>query len=264
LEATSAVARVPVERALGSVQRYDYVTDYVDDLPRVIDIEAIRTARPRLGVDPMGGASVPFWQVIAERHNLNLTLVNKAIDPESGSMTLDGDGKSRMDCSSPYAMASLIGLKDRFDVAFGNDADADRHGIVTPGVGLLNPNHYLSVAIAYLYTHRPGWPASAAIGKTLVSSSMIDRVAVDLRRTLVEVPVGFKWFVSGLLDGSIAFGGEESAGGSFLRRDGHAWSTDKDGIILDLLAAEMTAVTGRDPGERYRELADRLGSPVYR
>jgi len=264
LEATSAVARVPVERALGSVQRYDYVTDYVDDLPRVIDIEAIRTARPRLGVDPMGGASVPFWQAIAERHNLDLTVVNKTIDPQFGFMTLDWDGKIRMDCSSPYAMASLIGLKDRFDVAFGNDADADRHGIVTPGVGLLNPNHYLSVAIAYLYTHRPGWPASAAIGKTLVSSSMIDRVAVDLRRTLVEVPVGFKWFVSGLLDGSIAFGGEESAGGSFLRRDGHAWSTDKDGIILDLLAAEMTAVTGRDPGERYRELADRLGSPVYR
>ncbi len=264
LSTVSAIPRVPFERAHASMQRYDYVATYVNDLPNVVDIDAIRDARPKLGVDPLGGASLPFWEAIVERHQLDLTVVNRQVDPQFAFMTLDWDGKIRMDCSSPFAMAGLIGLKEQFDVAFGNDADADRHGIVTPTVGLLNPNHYLSVAIAYLYAHRPEWPSRAAIGKTLVSSSMIDRVADDLGRTLVEVPVGFKWFVSGLLDGSIAFGGEESAGGSFLRRDGRAWSTDKDGIILDLLAAEMTAVMGRDPGELYRGLADRLGSPVYR
>jgi phosphoglucomutase len=264
LATAAAIARVPFERAVAAAQRYDYVAAYVDDLPNVVDIDAIRAARPRLGVDPLGGASLPFWQAIAERHQLDMTIVNQVVDPTFRFMTLDWDGKIRMDCSSPYAMAGLIKLKEQFDVAFGNDADADRHGIVTPGVGLLNPNHYLSVAIAYLFAHRPTWPAQAAVGKTLVSSSMIDRVAADLGRTLIEVPVGFKWFVAGLLDGSIAFGGEESAGGSFLRRDGSAWSTDKDGIILDLLAAEMTAVRGRHPGELYRELADRLGSPVYR
>jgi phosphoglucomutase len=264
LASGSSIARVPFERALASAHRYDYVSAYVEDLPNVVDLDAIRAAGPRLGVDPLGGASLPFWQAIAERHELDLTVVNQRVDPQFGFMTLDWDGKIRMDCSSPYAMAGLIGLKEQFDVAFGNDADSDRHGIVTPGVGLLNPNHYLSVAIAYLYAHRPDWPTAAAIGKTLVSSSMIDRVAADLGRSLYEVPVGFKWFVAGLLDGSIAFGGEESAGASFLRRDGRAWSTDKDGIILDLLAAEMTAVIGLDPGEQYRQLASRLGSPVYR
>ncbi len=264
LSSTASLPRAPYERALASAARYDYVGRYVDDLPSAIDLDAIRAARPHLGVDPLGGASLPFWEAIADRHKLDLTVVNKRIDPQFGFMTLDWDGKIRMDCSSPYAMAGLIGMKDQFDVAFGNDADSDRHGIVTPGVGLLNPNHYLSVAIAYLYTHRPDWPTTAAIGKTLVSSSMIDRVAADLGRTLLEVPVGFKWFVSGLLDGSIAFGGEESAGASFLRRNGHAWSTDKDGIILDLLSAEMLAVSGDDPGTLYQQLAARLGTPVYR
>jgi phosphoglucomutase len=264
LGSAGAITRVPFERAVAAMKRYDYVGRYVDDLPSVLDLDAIRAARLRLGVDPLGGASLPVWQAIEEKHRLNLTVVNEQVDATFGFMTLDWDGKIRMDCSSPYAMAGLIGLRQQFDVAFGNDADADRHGIVTPGVGLLNPNHYLSAAIAYLFAHRPDWSPRAAIGKTLVSSSMIDRVAADLGRQLYEVPVGFKWFVAGLLDGSIAFGGEESAGASFLRRDGQAWSTDKDGILLDLLAAEMTAVMGRDPGELYAGLAARLGSPVYR
>ena len=211
----------------------------------------------------MGGASVGFWEPIAEIYGLNLEVVNPRVDPTFGFMTVDKDGKIRMDCSSPYAMASLIGLKDRFDIAFGNDPDADRHGIVTPSAGLMNPNHYLSVAIWYLFQHRPGWRPDAAVGKTLVSSSMIDRVAAPLGRRLAEVPVGFKWFVDGLVDGSFGFGGEESAGASFLRQDGTVWTTDKDGIILDLLAAEITAVTGRDPGVHYRTLTEQFGSPVY-
>src|SRR5712691_798378 len=243
------VARVPYERACraSTTRGHDFLGSYVDDLPAVVDLEAVREARVRIGVDPLGGASVAYWGRIAERHRLDLTVVNQRVDGAFSFMPLDWDGKIRMDCSSPYAMASLIGLKDRFDVAFGNDADSDRHGIVTPGAGLLNPNHYLAVAIAYLFRNRPGWRADAAVGKTLVSSSMIDRVARALGRRVVEVPVGFKWFVDGLLDGSFGFGGEESAGAAFLRTDGTAWTTDKDGIILDLLAAEITAVESRDP-----------------
>ena len=214
-------------------------------------------------VDPLGGAAVAYWRPLAERYGLDIQIVNEKVDPTFGFMTLDWDGKIRMDCSSPYAMASLIKLKDRFDLAFGNDTDTDRHGIVTPGAGLMNPNHYLASAIAYLITHRPGWKATAGIGKTIVSSSMIDRVANDLRRRLVEVPVGFKWFVPGLSDGSLGFGGEESAGAAFLRHDGTTWVTDKDGIIMDLLAAEMLAVTGKDPAQLYGELTARLGEPVY-
>ncbi|MFC4071533.1 phosphoglucomutase (alpha-D-glucose-1,6-bisphosphate-dependent) [Actinoplanes subglobosus] len=244
-------------------QTYDYLGTYVDDLPNVIDVDAIRAAGVRIGADPLGGASVDYWGEIASRHDLDLTVVNPLVDPRFGFMTLDWDGRIRMDCSSPYAMASLIEQKDRFQIATGNDADADRHGIVTPDGGLMNPNHYLAVAIAYLYASRDGWPSGAGIGKTLVSSSMIDRVAADLGRRLDEVPVGFKWFVPGLLDGSIGFGGEESAGASFLRRDGGAWSTDKDGIILDLLASEILAVTGRSPSEHYRELTARFGEPAY-
>jgi phosphoglucomutase len=250
-------------RASGRVHDYDYITPYVRDLGNVVDLAAIAGADLQLGVDPMGGASLPFWAPIAETYNLDLQIVNKRVDPTFGFMTVDRDGKIRMDCSSPYAMASLIGLKDRFDVAFGNDSDSDRHGIVTKSVGLMNPNHYLAVAIQYLYTHRPGWRPDAAVGKTLVSSSMIDRVAAHLGRRLAEVPVGFKWFVDGLVDGSFGFGGEESAGASFLRTDGTVWTTDKDGIILDLLAAEITAVTGRDPGEHYKALAAKFGAPVY-
>jgi phosphoglucomutase len=250
-------------RASGRVHDHDYITPYVSDLGNVVDMAAIAGADLQLGVDPMGGASLPFWAPIAEMYNLDLQIVNKRVDPTFGFMTVDKDGKIRMDCSSPYAMASLIGLKDRFDVAFGNDSDSDRHGIVTKSVGLMNPNHYLSVAIQYLYTHRPGWRPDAAVGKTLVSSSMIDRVAAHLGRRLAEVPVGFKWFVDGLVDGSFGFGGEESAGASFLRTDGTVWTTDKDGIILDLLAAEITAVTGRDPGEHYKALAAKFGAPVY-
>jgi phosphoglucomutase len=246
-----------------SPEKYDYLGNYVDDLPNVIDVEAIRNAGVRIGADPLGGASVDYWGEIASRHGLDLTVVNPLVDPRFGFMTLDWDGKIRMDCSSPYAMASLIEQKDRFQIATGNDADADRHGIVTPDGGLMNPNHYLAVAIAYLYASRDGWPSGAGIGKTLVSSSMIDRVAADLGRRLDEVPVGFKWFVPGLLDGSIGFGGEESAGASFLRRDGGPWSTDKDGIILDLLASEILAVTGRSPSEHYRELTARFGAPAY-
>ncbi|MEV6305224.1 phosphoglucomutase (alpha-D-glucose-1,6-bisphosphate-dependent) [Actinoplanes sp. NPDC051861] len=259
------VRRVSAARARESatVSGYDYLATYVDDLPSVIDIEAIRRAGVRIGADPLGGASVDYWGAIAERHGLDLTVVNPAVDPRFGFMTLDWDGKVRMDCSSPYAMASLIEQKDRFQIATGNDADADRHGIVTPDGGLMNPNHYLAVAIGYLFRARTDWPSTAGIGKTLVSSSMIDRVAEDLGRRLDEVPVGFKWFVPGLLDASIGFGGEESAGASFLRRDGSVWSTDKDGILLDLLASEIIATTGKTPSEHYRSLVARFGEPAY-
>jgi phosphoglucomutase len=250
-------------RAAGNVSGYDFLAHYVDDLPAVIDLEAIRNAGVRIGADPLGGASVAYWGEIAERHRLDLTVVNPNVDPTWRFMTLDWDGKIRMDCSSPYAMASLIAQKDRFQLATGNDADADRHGIVTPDAGLMNPNHYLAVAIQYLFSSRDDWPAGAAVGKTLVSSSMIDRVAAELGRELLEVPVGFKWFVPGLRDGSVGFGGEESAGGSFLRRDGSPWSTDKDGILLDLLASEILAVTGRTPSEHYRDLTAKFGEPAY-
>jgi phosphoglucomutase len=259
------VKRMSLARAMKAETTHlrDYITPYVSDLRHVIDISAIKASGLKIGVDPMGGASVGFWQPIAEMYGLNLEVVNPRVDPTFGFMTVDKDGKIRMDCSSPYAMASLIVLKDRFDIAFGNDSDSDRHGIVTPSVGLMNPNHYLSVAIWYLFQHRLGWRPDAAIGKTLVSSSMIDRVAAHLGRRLAEVPVGFKWFVDGLVDGSFGFGGEESAGASFLRQDGTVWTTDKDGIILDLLAAEITAVTGRDPGEHYKNLTKEFGDPVY-
>ncbi|HEV7666354.1 MAG TPA: phosphoglucomutase (alpha-D-glucose-1,6-bisphosphate-dependent) [Chloroflexota bacterium] len=260
------VARVPYERArrTASLAAYDFTRAYVEDLQDIVDLQVIQQAGLKLGVDPLGGASVGYWQAIADHYRLNLTVVNPTVDPTFGFMTLDWDGKIRMDPSSPFAMAGLVKLRDDFDLALGNDADADRHGIVTPSLGLLNPNHYLSAAIAYLFQHRPGWPADAGIGKTLVSSSLIDRVAADIGRRLVEVPVGFKWFVPGLLDGSLAFGGEESAGASFLRRDGTVWTTDKDGILLCLLAAELTATLGQDPGALYRELTQRLGEPVYR
>ncbi|WP_131746181.1 phosphoglucomutase (alpha-D-glucose-1,6-bisphosphate-dependent) [Frankia sp. Cppng1_Ct_nod] len=258
------VRRVTPERARTAAAVYDYVSAYVDDLPSVVDLDAIRGAGVRIGVDPLGGASLVYWQAIAERYKLDLDVVNTAVDPRFGFMTVDWDGKIRMDPSSPHAMASLLRLKDSFDVALANDADADRYGIVTPGAGLLNPNHYLSAAISYLFVHRAGWPGSAAIGKTLVSSSMIDAVASGLGRGLTEVPVGFKWFVDGLLDGSLGFGGEESAGASFLRRDGRVWTTDKDGLIACLLAAEITAVTGEDPGTLYDGLTSRFGSPAYR
>jgi phosphoglucomutase len=259
------VRRVPASRALRSelVTGYDYLATYVDDLGSVIDMEAIRTAGIRIGADPLGGASVGYWGEIGSRYGLDLTVVNPDVDPTFGFMTLDWDGKIRMDCSSPYAMASLIAGKDKFQLATGNDADADRHGIVTPDGGLMNPNHYLAVAISYLFRVRTDWPGTAAIGKTLVSSSMIDRVAADLGRKLDEVPVGFKWFVPGLLDGSVGFGGEESAGASFLRRDGSPWSTDKDGILLDLLASEIVATTGRTPSEHYRDLTAKFGDPAY-
>ena len=259
------VNRVAFEAALraDTTREHDFVAPYVEDLAGVVDMEAIAGASLHIGADPLGGASVDYWAPITERYRLNLEVVNPAVDPTFGFMPLDRDGKIRMDCSSPYAMAGLIGMKDRFDVAFGNDADSDRHGIVTPSAGLMNPNHYLAVAISYLFRHRPGWRADAAVGKTLVSSSMIDRVARDLGRRLAEVPVGFKWFVDGLVDGSYGFGGEESAGASFLRRDGTVWTTDKDGILLDLLACEIRAVTGKDPGVLYRELEARFGAPVY-
>jgi phosphoglucomutase len=265
LAAPGDIRRWPWARAIRSqnVHRYDYLTPYVNDLGNVIDMEPIRASGIRIGADPMGGSGIAYWEPIAERYGLNLERVNATVDPSFRFMCVDKDGKIRMDCSSPSAMAGLIGLKDRYDIAFGNDTDFDRHGIVTPSVGLMNPNHYLAVAIHWLFSNRPGWPAAAAIGKTLVSSSMIDRIAGDLGRRLCEVPVGFKWFVDGLLDGSFGFGGEESAGASFLRRDGGTWVTDKDGIILDLLAAEITARSGRDPGEHYRELEGRFGSPVY-
>lgn len=243
--------------------RIDFVAPYVADLDSVIDMDVIRAANLRIGVDPLGGAAVAYWKPIAERYGLNIEIVNPAVDPTFGFMSVDHDGKIRMDCSSPHAMAGLVALKDRFDIAWGNDADVDRHGIVAPSVGLLNPNHYLAVAIHYLLTHRPQWSANAAIGKTLVSSGLIDRVVASLDRRLYEVPVGFKWFSAGLLDGSLCFGGEESAGASFLRRDGSAWVTDKDGIILGLLAAEIRAVTGQDPGQYYQDLAARHGAPHY-
>ena len=259
------VKRIPYPRALAAAatERWDFVGPYVAALGEVIDLEAIRAAGLRLGVDPMGGSGIGLWEPIAERYGLDLEIVNPVVDPTFAFMTLDWDGRIRMDCSSPYAMARLIELKDRFDVAFGNDTDYDRHGIVTPTAGLMNPNHYLSAAIWYLFQHRPGWRADSAVGKTVVSSSMIDRVARSLGRKLVEVPVGFKWFVDGLGDGSFAFGGEESAGASFLRRDGTVWTTDKDGVILDLCAAEMRARLGRDPGEIYRQLTERFGDPAY-
>ncbi|CAA9574650.1 MAG: Phosphoglucomutase [uncultured Truepera sp.] len=259
------VKRMAFQRALraDTTHLYDYVTPYVNDLENVLDMRAIADAGLKLGVDPMGGSSLPYWEPIAERYGLELTVVNKRVDPTFSFMTLDKDGKIRMDCSSPYAMASLIGLKDDFDVAFGNDPDADRHGVVTKNSGLLNPNHYLAVAVNYLFQNRPGWRADAAVGKTLVSSSMIDRVAARLGRKLEEVPVGFKWFVAGLADGSYGFGGEESAGASFLRSDGTVWTTDKDGLIMGLLAAEILAKTGRDPGEHYRDLEAKFGSPHY-
>ena len=259
------VRRVPYSRALGAstTSRHDYIGAYVPDLASVIDIDAIRGAGLKIGVDPLGGAGVYYWPRIAEHYKLPLDIVNKQVDPTFRFMTVDWDGRIRMDCSSPYAMASLIALKDRFDIAFACDTDHDRHGIVARSVGLLNPNHYLAVAISYLYRNRPGWRADAGVGKTLVSSSMIDRVAADLGRKLVEVPVGFKWFVEGLLDGSLGFCGEESAGASFQRRDGSVWTTDKDGMVPALLSAEMTARTGRDPGELYKQLTERFGEPVY-
>ncbi len=259
------VRRVSATRARASaiVSGFDFLDPYVGDLDAAIDLAAIRSAGVRIGADPLGGASVAYWGEIAERYGLDLTVVNPNVDPTFGFMTLDWDGKIRMDCSSPYAMASLIAQKDQFQLATGNDADADRHGIVTPDGGLMNPNHYLAVAVSYLFRERTDWPTGAAVGKTLVSSSMIDRVAADLGRRLVEVPVGFKWFVPGLLDGSIGFGGEESAGASFLRRDGRVWSTDKDGLLLDLLAAEIVAVTGRTPSEHYLQLTAKFGQPAY-
>jgi len=261
----SAVRRIPYSRALASatIHRHDYIAPYVADLASAVDLKAVAEAKVRIGVDPMGGSNIDYWDPIAARYGLDLEVVNRIVDPTFGFMTVDKDGKIRMDCSSPWAMASLIRLKDDFAIAFGNDADSDRHGIVTPTAGLMNPNHYLAVAISHLFAHRPAWQSTVGIGKTLVSSSMIDRVASELGRPLVEVPVGFKWFVPGLLAGTIGFGGEESAGASFLRRDGSVWTTDKDGILLDLLAAEITAVTGSDPGQHYRDLEARLGSPVY-
>ncbi|WP_103530738.1 phosphoglucomutase (alpha-D-glucose-1,6-bisphosphate-dependent) [Streptomyces sp. SM11] len=259
------VRRIPYARALTAetTRRHDFLTAYVDDLPSVLDLDAVRDAGIRIGADPLGGASVAYWGRIAERHRIDLTVVNPLADPTWRFMTLDWDGRIRMDCSSPHAMASLIEQSDAYAIATGNDADADRHGIVTPDGGLMNPNHYLAVAIDYLYTHRDGWAAGTGIGKTLVSSSMIDRVAQDLGRTLVEVPVGFKWFVDGLYDGSLGFGGEESAGASFLRRDGRVWTTDKDGILLALLASEITAVTGSTPSQHYGHLTARFGEPAY-
>jgi phosphoglucomutase len=259
------VRRIGLEKALqaSTTHTWDYVTPYVADLKNVINMPAIASAGLKIGVDPMGGSGVGFWDPIAERYRLNLHVVNPRVDPTFSFMTLDHDGKIRMDCSSPYAMASLVGLKDQFDIAFGNDTDYDRHGIVTRSVGLMNPNHYLATAIWYLFQNRPGWGKEVAVGKTLVSSSMIDRVAAHLGRKLCEVPVGFKYFVDGLLDGSFGFGGEESAGASFLRQDGTVWTTDKDGFILDLLAVEILATTGRDPGEHYQELEARFGKTWY-
>lgn len=259
------VHRIPVEKALkaATTHHVDYVMPYVEGLRHVVQMDQISAAGLKIGVDPMGGSGVAYWAPIAEMYRLQVEVVNPRVDPTFAFMTLDHDGKIRMDCSSPYAMASLVDLKDHFDIAFGNDTDYDRHGIVTRSVGLMNPNHYLATTIWYLFQHRPGWGRAVAIGKTLVSSSMIDRVAASLDRRLCEVPVGFKWFVDGLLDGSFGFGGEESAGASFLRHDGRVWTTDKDGFIMDLLAAEILAVTGRDPGEHYQELEERFGKAWY-
>jgi phosphoglucomutase len=259
----AGVTRVAQSQADESVRPYDFLAAYVADLPNVVDLEAIRQAGVRIGADPLGGAAVDYWPAIGEAYGLDLTVVNPRVDPAWAFMTLDTDGKIRMDCSSPNAMASLIANRDAYDIATGNDADADRHGIVTPDGGLMNPNHYLSVAIQYLFSHRPGWPGAAGIGKTLVSSSMIDRVAASLGRPLVEVPVGFKWFVEGLVTGTLGFGGEESAGASFLRRDGSVWTTDKDGIILALLASEIQAVTGQSPSQHYAALTEQFGAPLY-
>ncbi|MDQ3280291.1 MAG: phosphoglucomutase (alpha-D-glucose-1,6-bisphosphate-dependent) [Acidobacteriota bacterium] len=261
----STIRRVSFAQALraSTTHKHDYISAYVGDLGSVVDLDVVRSSGLHIGVDPLGGAGVAYWNVVRERHGLNIEIVNESVDPTFRFMTLDWDGKVRMDCSSPYAMAGLIALRDRFDIAFGNDTDNDRHGIVTRSAGLLNPNHYLAVAIAYLFTNRPDWGKDAAIGKTVVSSSMIDRVAASLGRRLYEVPVGFKWFVDGLLAGTLGFGGEESAGASFLRRDGSVWTTDKDGIIMGLLAAEMTARTGTDPGQLYQQLAQAHGAPYY-
>ena len=259
------VRRLPLSKALAAdtTRQIDLITPYLKDLANVIDMQAIADSGIHIGVDPLGGSGIAYWEPMAEMYGLNLEVVNKRVDPTFSFMTLDKDGKIRMDCSSPYAMASLVALKDNFDIAFGNDVDYDRHGIVTPSVGLMNPNHYLSVAIWYLFQHRPDWSARAAVGKTLVSSSIIDKVAQKIGRKLCEVPVGFKWFVPGLLSGSIGFGGEESAGASFLRKNGQTWTTDKDGIILDLLAAEILAVTGKDPGLHYQALEEELGGSFY-
>ena len=259
------VQRIDFDAALkvSTTHAEDFVTGYVEDLANVIDLEAIRSAGVKIGVDPLGGAAAAYWQPVVERYGIDITIVNPKIDPTFAFMTVDHDGKIRMDCSSPWAMAGLVQLKDRFDIAFGNDPDADRHGIVTPSSGLLNPNHYLAVAIRYLLTNRPQWPVTAVVGKTLVSSCLIDRVVASLKRKLWEVPVGFKWFTPGLFDGSCCFGGEESAGASFLKRDGSVWTTDKDGLILGLLAGEITARTGKDPGEHYNELTAKFGTPYY-
>jgi phosphoglucomutase len=264
-QGNTGVRRMRLEAALkaSTTLRHDFIGPYVADLENIVDMRAIAGAGIKIGADPLGGSNIGYWAPIAERYGLDITVVNTTVDPTFGFMPLDHDGKIRMDCSSPFAMANLVALKDRYRIAFGNDTDSDRHGIVTPGAGLLNPNHYLAVAIWYLFQNRPGWSGNAAVGKTLVSSSLIDRVAGSLGCPLVEVPVGFKWFVGGLLDGSLGFGGEESAGASFLRMDGRAWSTDKDGIIMDLLAAEILARTGKDPGEHYEDLASRLGRPLY-
>ncbi len=260
-----AVKRMAYEKALkaDTTRSYDYIAPYVDDLANIIDMDVIRAADLKIGVDPMGGAAVDFWQPIAERYGLNIDVVNPVVDARFGFMTVDKDGKIRMDCSSRFAMAGLIALKDRYDIAFGNDPDCDRHGIVTPSSGLMNPNHYLAVAIWYLFQKRTGWRTDAAVGKTLVSSGLIDRVCHHLNRSLKEVPVGFKWFVEGLSDGSFGFAGEESAGAAFLRKDGTVWTTDKDGIIMDLLAAEITASSGKDPGQHFNDLTAMFGSPVY-
>lgn len=265
-DSNRGVKRVSFDAARrgGSVREDDFILPYVRDLSSVINVEAIRSAGIKIGVDPLGGSAIDYWAPIAEIWGLDITVVNQKVDPTFKFMFVDHDGKIRMDCSSPYAMTGLVGLKDRFQIAFGNDPDADRHGIVAPSTGLLNPNHYLAVAISYLLTHRSDWPVEATVGKTLVSSSMIDRVVESFGRRLYEVPVGFKWFVDGLFDGTCCFGGEESAGASFLRRDGTVWTTDKDGLILGLLAAEITAVTGKDPGECYHQLTASFGAPFYR
>jgi len=264
-EANGGVKRIAYEQALKAPTTHakDLITPYVADLGSIIDFDVIRSAGLKIGADPLGGASVHYWQPIRDKYGLDIDIVNPAVDYTFRFMTVDHDGKIRMDCSSPYAMASLIKLKDKYDIAFGNDADSDRHGIVAPSVGLLNPNHFLAVAIRYLFTHRPRWPKDAAVGKTLVSSGVIDRVAASLGRRVYEVPVGFKWFSAGLFDGSLGFGGEESAGASFLRTDGSVWTTDKDGIIMDLLACELTARTGKDPGDHYRQIADQFGTSYY-
>ena len=259
------IARIPIERArtAPAVHRHDYLNTYVNDLPSVVDLQTIKDSKVHLGVDPLGGSSVAYWDAIRERYGLNLEVVNHTVDPAFGFMTVDWDGQIRMDPSSVYAMARMVNLKDRFDVAFASDPDADRHGIVSHSQGLMDPNHYLSVAIAYLFANRPQWSSKVAIGKTVVSSSMIDRVAASLKRRLIDVPVGFKWFVEGLIDGSVGFCGEESSGATFLRRDGSVWTTDKDGLVPNLLAAEITARTGRDPGEHYLALTEKFGAPVY-